>query len=105
MPYTYKLHSGETVIQYFYESHYQGAEEAARLVDEWETLKGKIDPALYDDELARLEYQAGHAIVWRDAIVQYFLKESGIPDAQGPRGAFPGAHRSGGCAAERIQSD
>ena len=32
VPYTYKLHSGETVIQYFYDSHYQGADEAARLV-------------------------------------------------------------------------
>ncbi len=39
---------------------------------------------------ARLEYQAGHAIVWRDAIVQYFLKESGIPDAQGRAGHYPG---------------
>ena len=90
VPYTYKLHSGETVIQYFYDSHYKGAEEAARLADEWETLKGKVDPKLYDDELARLEYQAGHAIVWRDAIVQYFLKESGIPDAKGRAGHFPG---------------
>ncbi len=90
VPYTYKLHSGETVIQYFYESHYRGAEEAARLVGEWETLKGKVDPALYDDELARLEYQAGHAIVWRDAIVQYFLKESGIPDAKGRAGHYSG---------------
>jgi alpha-glucuronidase len=90
VPYTYKLHSGETVIQYFYDSHYQGADEAAGLVDEWETLKGKIDPGLYDDELARLEYQAGHAIVWRDAIVQYFLKESGIPDVQGRAGHYPG---------------
>jgi alpha-glucuronidase len=28
--------------------------------------------------------------VWRDAIVQYFFKESGIPDAQGRAGQFPG---------------
>ena len=90
VPYTYKLHSGETVIQYFYDSHYQGADEAARLVDEWETLKGKVDPGLYDDELARLVYQAGHAIVWRDAIVQYFLEQSGIPDAKGRAGHYPG---------------
>lgn len=90
VPYTYKLHSGETVIQYFYDSHYQGADEAARLVDEWETLKGKVDPALYNDVLGRLEYQAGHAIVWRDAIVQYFLKESGIADAKGRAGHYPG---------------
>jgi len=90
MPWTYKLHSGKTIIQFVYDIHYQGAEEAARLGDEWATLKGKIDPQLYEDERARLEYQAGHAIVWRDAIVQYFLKETGIPDALGRAGHYPG---------------
>ena len=90
VPWTYKLHSGKTVIQYVYDSHYEGAEEAARLGQEWATLKGKIDPQLYEDERARLEYQAGHAIVWRDAIVQYFFKESGIPDALGRAGHYPG---------------
>jgi alpha-glucuronidase len=90
VPWTYKLHSGKTVIQYVYDSHYEGAEEAARLGKEWATLKGKIDPQLYTDELGRLEYQAGHAIVWRDAIVQYFLKESDIPDALGRAGHYPG---------------
>jgi alpha-glucuronidase len=90
VPYTYKLRSGESVIQYFYDSHYQGADEAAYLVDEWETLKGKVDPTLYNDVDGRLIYQAGHAIVWRDAIVQYFLKESGIPDAKGRAGHYPG---------------
>jgi alpha-glucuronidase len=39
---------------------------------------------------ARLEYQAGHAIVWRDAIVEYFFKLSGIPDEQGRAGHHPG---------------
>jgi alpha-glucuronidase len=90
VPYTYKLHDGKTVIQYLYDSHYQGAVEAARLGEEWATLKGKIDPAFFQDERARLEYQAGHAIVWRDAVVQYFLKQSGIPDEKGRAGKFPG---------------
>jgi alpha-glucuronidase len=36
-----------------------------------------------------LEYQAGHAIVWRDAICSWFLRESGIPDATGRAGHFP----------------
>ena len=90
VPYTYKLHSGKTVIQYIYDIHYQGAAEAARLGEEWATLKGKVDPKLFADVGARLEYQAGHAIVWRDAIVQYFLKQSGIPDATGRAGKFPG---------------
>ncbi len=90
VPWTYKLHSGKTVIQYVYDSHLKGAEEAAQLGREWDTLEGKIDPALFANEQARLAYQAGHAIVWRDAIVQYFLKETGIPDALGRAGRFPG---------------
>ena len=89
VPYTYKLHSGKTVIQHIYDSHYQGEAQAAQFVDEWATLKGHIDSNLYEDMRARLEYQAGHAIVWRDAIVQYFLKLSGIPDESGRAGHYP----------------
>lgn len=90
VPHTHKLHDGRTVIQYFYDSHYQGAQEAAHLGEEWATLKGKIDPTFFEDVRARLEYQAGHAIVWRDAIVQYFFKLSGIADEKGRAGKFPG---------------
>jgi len=90
VPYTYKLHSGKTVIQHIYDSHYEGAAQAANLLDEWSTLKQKIDPSLYEDIRSRLDYQAGHAIVWRDAIVQYFLKLSSIPDEKGRAGHYPG---------------
>ncbi len=90
VPYTYKLHTGQSVIQYIYDSHYEGAEQAAQFVREWATLEGKIDQPLYEDVRARLEYQEGHAIVWRDAIVQYFLKLSGIHDERGRAGQYPG---------------
>jgi len=90
VPYTYKLHDGKTVIQHIYDSHYNGAAFAAGYVDQWTKLKGRVDAPLYDDVLARLQYQANHAIVWRDAIVQYFLKLSGIPDDQGHAGHYPG---------------
>jgi alpha-glucuronidase len=90
VPYTHKLHMGSTVIQYIYDSHYQGAAEAAELGKEWARLKGRIDPKIFDEMNARLEYQAGHAIVWRDAIVQYFLKLSGISDERGRAGHYPG---------------
>jgi alpha-glucuronidase len=86
VPYTYRLQDGKTVIQYIYDSHYQGAAEAAELGAEWATLKGRVDPVLFDDVRTRLEYQAGHAIVWRDAIVQYFLRLSGIADERGRAG-------------------
>jgi alpha-glucuronidase len=89
VPYTHKLHSGKTVIQYIYDSHYEGAAEAAEFVDQWKSLQGHVDTQRFNDVLARLEYQAGHAIVWRDAICNYFLKKSGIADAQGRAGNFP----------------
>jgi alpha-glucuronidase len=90
VPYTYKLQNGKTVIQQIYDSHYEGAAQAADFVREWSLLKPRLDPALYEDVRARLEYQAGHAIVWRDAVVQYFLKLSGIPDERGRAGHYPG---------------
>lgn len=90
LPYTWKLQDGKTIIQYIYDSHYEGADEAAELGREWATLKGRVDPALFAEEQKRLVYQAGHAIVWRDAIVQYFSKLSGIPDDKARAGHFPG---------------
>ena len=82
-PYTYRLHNGKTVIQTIYDDHYEGAQEAAGLVRQWQTLDGLIDPERYDKTLGLLEYQAGHAIVWRDAINRWFEKMSGIADDRG----------------------
>jgi alpha-glucuronidase len=87
--YNYALHSGKTVIQHIYDSHYEGAAHVEEFVHQWKTLKEHVDPARYADVLTRLEYQAGHAIVWRDAICNYFLKESGITDAKGRAEHFP----------------
>jgi alpha-glucuronidase len=89
VPYTFKLHDGKSVIQYIYDSHYEGAAEAAEFIDQWKSLQGHIDAQRFNDVLARLEYQAGHAIVWRDAICSYFLKKSGVADEKGRVGNFP----------------
>jgi alpha-glucuronidase len=83
VPYTYVLHSGKTVIQHIYDSHYDGAEEAAELVRQWESLRGKIDDQRYEKVLQKLRYQAGEAIVWRDTVANWFFKKSGIPDTKG----------------------
>lgn len=89
VPYTHVLHSGKTVIQHIYDSHYEGAASAAQYVPEWESLKRHIDDERYAFVLAKLQYQAGHAVVWRDAITNWFLKTSGIPDAKGRVGHYP----------------
>jgi alpha-glucuronidase len=89
VPYTHRLHSGQTVIQYVYGSHYVGAAGAAQLVHDWKTLEGHLDAERYQKVLALQTYQAGHAIVWRDAITKWFLRESGIPDDKGRVGHYP----------------
>ena len=89
LPYTYKLHSGNTVIQTIYDSHYDGAERTTQFVSEWKALRGRVDDARYDDVLAQLTYQSGHAIVWRDAIDDWFYRISGVPDAKGRVGNHP----------------
>lgn len=83
LPYNYVLHSGKTVIQHIYDTHYSGVEQVREFVERWRSLKGKIDEQRYNETLARLEYQVGHATEWRDAVCQWFFKMSGIPDKHG----------------------
>ncbi|HLN03794.1 MAG TPA: alpha-glucuronidase family glycosyl hydrolase [Bryobacteraceae bacterium] len=90
VPWTYVLHSGKTVIQHVYDSHYDGAAQTQTFPERWRELKGRIDEERFQAVLAKLEYQAGHAIVWRDAVCDWFLKTSGIPDARGRVGHHPG---------------
>jgi alpha-glucuronidase len=90
VPYAYKLHSGKTVIQYIYDSHYEGAAAVEGYVRAWKSLEGRVDEQRYRDVLAQLEYQAGQAEVWRDAVSNWFRRASGIADAKGRVGNHPG---------------
>ena len=53
-------------------------------------LKGLVDEHRYREVLAQLEYQAGQAVVWRDAVTDWFRRASGIADAKGRVGRHPG---------------
>jgi alpha-glucuronidase len=44
--------------------------------------------------LAQLEYQAGQAVVWRDAVTNWFRKASGIADIKGRVGSYPGRYEA-----------
>ncbi|KIP21917.1 Alpha-glucuronidase [Anoxybacillus ayderensis] len=81
--YTHRLHSGETVIQHIYNTHFEGVEQAKQLRKRWEQLKGKIDEKRYHDVLERLTIQVEHAKEWRDVINTYFYRKSGIDDQYG----------------------
>ena len=105
VPYTYMLHSGKTVIQSIYDSHYEGAEAVAGYVRRWKSLEGPASTSSAIGEvLAQLEYQAGQAEVWRDAVTNWFLRASGIPDAKGRVGQLSRPRRSRVHDAGRLHS-
>jgi alpha-glucuronidase len=88
--YRYVLHSGKTVIQHIYDSHYDGAAEAQTFPEQWRQLHGRIDEERYAAVLKKLKYQGGHAVVWRDAVCNWFYRESRIPDEYNRVGRHPG---------------
>jgi alpha-glucuronidase len=90
VPYTHRLHDGRTVLQFIYDSHYDGAAAVDDYVRRWRALKGRTDDERYTAVLTQLEYQAGQAVVWRDAVTRWFRRASNIPDARGRVGSYAG---------------
>jgi alpha-glucuronidase len=89
--YTYRLHSGKTVIQHIYDAHYEGANTAQLFPKAWESLQTYMQKDLerYEEILFQLKFQAGHSIVWRDSVCDYYHNLSGIPDAANRVGFHP----------------
>ncbi|TFE25377.1 alpha-glucuronidase family glycosyl hydrolase [Cohnella luojiensis] len=83
VPYTHVLHSGVTVIQHIYDSHFNGVERAEQLEETWSGLAGIVNEGLYEQVAERLKEQAEHAREWCDMINTYFYRKSGIADQLG----------------------
>lgn len=81
--YTYRLKSGETLIQYIYNTHFSGVEQAIKLRDQWLSLEGNINDGIFKHVAERLEAQIEHAKEWRDVINSYFYRKTGIKDELG----------------------
>lgn len=47
VPYTHLLHSGKTLIQSIYDTHFEGVERVSQYMQEWEALKTELDPDSY----------------------------------------------------------
>ncbi|MZQ84833.1 alpha-glucuronidase [Paenibacillus sp. 5J-6] len=83
VPYTHVLHSGQTVIQHIYNTHFEGVERAEQLTAKWASLEGSMGELVHMHVADRLAEQAAHAKEWRDMINTYFFRKSGIEDAMG----------------------
>ena len=90
VPYTHTLHSGKSVIQYIYDSHYDGVKSVEQFLRDWEGLKGHVDDERFEEVRSQLDYQVGQSIVWRDAVTRWFHRESGIADALNRVDRYPG---------------
>jgi alpha-glucuronidase len=85
LPWDHRLASGETLWQGLVRHYRRGAEEAASMVTQWETLRGKIDEPRYLAVLERLRRQAADAAVWRDKCLKYFQGFSQLPLSNGSK--------------------
>lgn len=80
VPYTHVLHSGKTVIQHIYDTHFEGLERVKEYLDTWRTLKNEVDTETYENVESRLLLQLANAENWKNQINTYFYRKSGIAD-------------------------
>jgi alpha-glucuronidase len=85
VPYGHTLHSGTTVIQHIYDTHFAGAERTAEMRRQWSSVANLVEPDVYSRVRDRLDEQVRSAEEWRDQINTYFHRKSGVPDAHGRR--------------------
>jgi len=81
--YDHVLHSGSTVIQHIYDTHFAGVEHVHRARTLWRELASAdvIDADVHARIAERVDEQVRCAREWRDQINSYFFRKSGIPDA------------------------
>lgn len=83
LPYGYVLKSGQTVLQYIYDTHFEGAQEVVEMQKEWDSLQNEVAPEIFAEVKNRFRLQQKDAVEWRDVVNTYFYRKTGIPDSKG----------------------
>lgn len=81
--YDYKMKDGRTLLQYIYDSHFEGAQQAEALLLSWETLENRIPQEALNSVKERLKLQLLNAREWRDQVNTFFYRKTGIGDEKG----------------------
>jgi len=83
LPYDYQLKDRRTLIQYIYDTHFEGGAAVEGFIKTWYSLKPLLPENAYESVMERLQRQLINAREWRDVINNYFYRKSGIPDKHG----------------------
>ncbi|MCL2222311.1 MAG: alpha-glucuronidase [Oscillospiraceae bacterium] len=83
LPYDYRLKCGKTLLQYMYDSHFEGYDEVEGFIKTWDSLKPFLPEYAYSSVAERLQQQLKNASEWRDVVNTYFYRLTNVADANG----------------------
>jgi len=83
LPYDFRLKCGRTLIQYIYDTHFEGEAAVEGFIKTWYSLQQHLPESAYKSVMERLQRQLANAREWRDVINNYFYRKSGMPDKHG----------------------
>lgn len=78
VPWTHKMHNGETMWEALCHTYDQGVRQAEAFARIWEQMKPYIDAERYEAQKLNFDRQAKDAWWWRDACLLYFQQFSGM---------------------------
>jgi alpha-glucuronidase len=83
VPYSHRLHTGTTVVQHIYDTHFAGVADVAAMIDRWREVASLVPEPNRTEITTRLAEQLRSAGEWCDQVNTYFLRKSGVPDERG----------------------
>lgn len=88
VPLHFRLHDGQTATQAVYDAAFTGASTAANADDDWDETRDLLEPERWMPVHMLLQDSARRAEIWREAVTDWLLRVTGVPDTLG----FAGKH-------------
>jgi alpha-glucuronidase len=79
VPWDYKMKSGRIMWDELCFKYYSGTDYVDKMIEDWASLEGKIDPEVFEHIKGKLEQHKKDAIIWRDTCIKYFQQFSDKP--------------------------
>ncbi|MBD3586413.1 alpha-glucuronidase [Salinimonas sp. HHU 13199] len=84
LPWDYQIKSsGRTLWNELVHRYYKGADDVKALEQQWDSLKGEIDPLQFHQVQMAMDIHVKEALWWRNACVLYFQQFSDMPIPDG----------------------